>query len=335
MEPGMHEEMATPENVRRLAQAGCLSPAALERALRITGVVPHGVQWRQFISTLLLLMGSLFLAAGVIFFFAYNWAGMGRFQKLGLVQIALLASVMTASYLGLDRMASKAALMLASFMVGAFLALFGQIYQTGADAYELFLGWAALIAGWVLISRFSFLWVLLLALLETGCMLYWAQVLDPAWLTRHYLLLFESLFGMNVVALALWELISSRGVTWLQGRWEPRLIGSAACTVLTIPMIIIIFAGSSNKPDLFPGFLQLLYIAFVAFTGWFYQRAKQDLFLIAVAMVSFITIITAYFAKKIGSHYGGYLLLALVVVGMASGAARWLRKLSRTEQERP
>ncbi len=333
MQLKMNEWTASPEHLRRLAQTGVLPSAALERALQIAGVVPDGARWRSFVSTLLLLMGSLMLAAGVIFFFAYNWADMGRFQKFGLVQVALLGAVMTASYVGLDSMAAKASLLLASFLVGAFLALFGQVYQTGADAYELFLGWAALIVGWVLIGRFSFLWLLLLALLETGYILYWVQVLEPEWLTRRYLFLFESLFGMNLVALALWELFASHGVEWLSGRWAPRLIGSAACTFLTIPMIIVIFADSYGRQDLFPGFVQLLYVLFVALTGWFYQRAKQDLFLIAAAMLSVITVLTVYFAKKIGSHYGGYLLLALVVVGMASGGAVWLRKLSRSGEE--
>jgi uncharacterized membrane protein len=335
MQLNMNEWTATPQHLRRLAQTGVLSSAALERALRITGVVPDGVQWRRFISNLLLLMGSLMLAAGVIFFFAYNWADMGRFQKFGLVQVALLIAVMTASYVGLGRMAGKAPLLLASFLIGAFLALFGQVYQTGADAYELFLGWAALIAGWVLIGRFSFLWLLLLALLETGYILYWVQVLEPAWLTRRYLFLFESLFGMNLVALALWELLASRGVEWLEGRWAPRLIGSTAYISLTIPMLILIFGDSFGRQDLFPGFVQLLYVVFVALTGWFYQRAKQDLFLIAAAMLSVITVITVYCSKQIGNNYSGFLLLALMVVGMASGGAVWLKRLSRTEEGAP
>jgi len=331
----MNEWTATPEHLRRLAQRGVLTSTALERALRITGVVPDGGRWRSFVSDLLLLMGSLMLAAGVIFFFAYNWADMGRLQKFGLVQIALLGAVMTASYLGLGRMTGKASLLLASFLVGAFLALFGQVYQTGADAYELFLGWAALIAGWVLIGRFSFLWLLLLALLETGYILYWVQVLEPAWLTRRYLFLFEILFGMNVVALALWEWLASRGVEWLSGRWAPRLIGSAAHISLTIPMIIVIFSDPSRRQDLCPGFVQLLSVLAVAATAWFYQRAKQDLFLIATAMLSVITVIAVFFAKQIGSNYGGFLLLALMVVGMASGGAVWLKRLSRSEEGAP
>ncbi len=42
------------------------------------------------------------------------------------------------------------------------LAVYGQTYQTGADPYELFFGWAILIIGWVAISRFAPLWPLLL-----------------------------------------------------------------------------------------------------------------------------------------------------------------------------
>ena len=48
--------------------------------------------------------------------------------------------------------AGKAALLAASLFVGALLALIGQIYQTGADTFEMFAAWAALILPWVLVG---------------------------------------------------------------------------------------------------------------------------------------------------------------------------------------
>ena len=44
---------------------------------------------------------------------------------------------------------------LLSLLTGALLALSGQVYQTGADTFELFAWWAVLILPWVLVSRFS------------------------------------------------------------------------------------------------------------------------------------------------------------------------------------
>jgi uncharacterized membrane protein len=45
--------------------------------------------------------------------------------------------------------------------VGVLQAVFGQIYETGADSYVLFLIWALLIIGWVAIGGYAPLWLLL------------------------------------------------------------------------------------------------------------------------------------------------------------------------------
>lgn len=74
--------------------------------------------------------------------------------------------------LGLERAAGKAALLAASLLVGALLALAGQIYQTGADTWELFAVWALMVFPWVAASRFSALWLFWLGLLNVASSLY-------------------------------------------------------------------------------------------------------------------------------------------------------------------
>ncbi|MET0346849.1 MAG: DUF2157 domain-containing protein [Casimicrobiaceae bacterium] len=54
---------------------------------------------------------------------------------------------------GLDTLPGKAALVVAALLVGALLALVGQVYQTGADRFELFAAWAVAIVAWVLVAR--------------------------------------------------------------------------------------------------------------------------------------------------------------------------------------
>ena len=68
------------------AEQGRVAPNAIAGALALAGVTPDAARWRRFVDALFLWLGSLLLAAGVIFFFAYNWDALGRFAKFGLVE---------------------------------------------------------------------------------------------------------------------------------------------------------------------------------------------------------------------------------------------------------
>lgn len=331
MDQSLLNKEATSENLRGLARAGLVSPEELEQALRIAGIIPDGKAWGRFLNSLFLLLGSVLLAAGVIFFFAYNWASMHRLLKLGVAQIALLAAVFTCSYNGLDKASGKAALLVSAVLTGALLALFGQIYQTGADAYELFLGWSFLIAGWVVISNFSALWLLLLVLLEATVYLYWGQVVESAWFEYRNPLPYGIIFGINAAGLALWEFFSSRGVSWLKGRWAPRFVASLGLFVLMIPLTFSIlshhpFESHRNLIVL----LWSLYFAGGGFVPWFYRVRIFDLYMIASALLSAIVLITVFFADMLGSNYGGFLLLSLLIVVLSAGSAAWLRNIAKT-----
>jgi hypothetical protein len=59
--------------------------------------------------------------------------------------------------------------------VGVFLAVFGQVYQTGADRWDLFAQWSALIFGWVLLARFTPLWGVWLVVTNLALGLYLVQ----------------------------------------------------------------------------------------------------------------------------------------------------------------
>ena len=105
----------------------------------------------------LLFVGSSLVLAGVIFFFAYNWSRMNAIAKFGLIEVGLLLCVLAASNRGLDRLTGKVLLLAASVLVGVLLAVYGQVYQTGADAYETIVVWALLILPWVIVGRLGIL----------------------------------------------------------------------------------------------------------------------------------------------------------------------------------
>lgn len=133
-------------------------------------------QWNQFLSIFLLAVGVGFTIAGIIFFFAYNWDDLPKFVKMGIVEVLLVASVLLAVFSRWNNLIKQILLTGATFLVGTLFAVFGQIYQTGADAYDLFLGWTLFTILWAVAIRFAPLWLTFIGLLCTTIWLYTIQI---------------------------------------------------------------------------------------------------------------------------------------------------------------
>ena len=103
-----------------------------------------------------LIAGSL-VAFGLICWIAANWPDMHRLTKIGLVGAVLLVAALMAAFF--DRL-RLLALMLATAAVGGLLALIGQTYPSGADAWQLFAWWAALALPFALAARSDAIWSL-------------------------------------------------------------------------------------------------------------------------------------------------------------------------------
>lgn len=212
---------------------GRIPHGRLRAALELAGVLPGAADWRKFLDRMLLWLGAVMLAAGTIFFFAFNWDEMGRLAKIGLVEMLLAAALVSLWRLGLERASGKAALFGTCIVAGALFALIGQIYQTGADTYELFAVWAIAILPWALVGRLPVLWILWLALVNLALSLYfltfgvfWGMLFAPQkllWL----------LFGLNTLALAVWEGLAAGGIEWLRERWSVRILATASGGLIT------------------------------------------------------------------------------------------------------
>jgi uncharacterized membrane protein len=158
---GLHVERSA---VRALAEAGLLDEAARRRAEQVLGLRPAPEDWARLLVRCLTGAGASLLACGLIFFFAFNWDELMRWQKFALAQSAFAAAAGAAWWMGADRFGGRAALFAGMLLLGALLALFGQTYQTGADPWELFRTWALLGLPWVVVARsapVTGLWLLL------------------------------------------------------------------------------------------------------------------------------------------------------------------------------
>lgn len=149
--------------------------------------------WRRFLSLLLLSLGISFSTSGIVFFFAYNWSQLHRFVKLGLVEGLVMLVFLCLFLLKARPLVKKTMLVAASVLVGVLWAVFGQVYQTGANAYDFFLAWTLCIAIWAFISNFAPQWLLFIALINITLVLYIEQVAHD-W---EGALLFLLLFGIN------------------------------------------------------------------------------------------------------------------------------------------
>ena len=73
----------------------------------------------------------------------------------------------------------------AAIIVGIVLAVIDQTYQTNASQYALFVTWALLIIPWVMISKFSPLWLLWVILTNCALILYLSEMVDYPILHMH------------------------------------------------------------------------------------------------------------------------------------------------------
>ncbi len=133
---------------------------------------PDAAAWRAFAIRLLNAAGIGALGAGIIFFVAANWQDYGLMGRFAILQAAFVACVGIAFWRPPPGAIGPLALVLATLVTGALLALFGQSYQTGADLYELFFIWAALSLPFALAGRSGAVWATWWIVLNVGLALY-------------------------------------------------------------------------------------------------------------------------------------------------------------------
>jgi len=328
MPPNSLDIPTTPNCLCILTRRHYLTEPALEYALRRIGIVPDAKAWRHFLDKMLLFLGVTTLLAGIIFFFAFNWADMNRFEKFGLLQVGILGTAVFASLRGLEHLSGQAALLAAAVLVGALLAVYGQTYQTGADNFTLFLIWAILIIPWVLMGAFAPLWFLLLVLFNLSLILYWEQVID----SRQYggeTALFLLLFLLNGVAMTVWEYTYRQSVTWLKGYWLGVVIFCAALTIIMIPTLEAIIEFRHFRANSLLPIAALLYLGLTAFCLWYYSRQRHDLLLLAVCLLGVIIALTTFIVKLLPINALTLLVIALAIIGQAYLATKWLLHIAK------
>jgi uncharacterized membrane protein len=274
---------ATPDLLRAVAAAGVLSDHALERALVATRMRPDHGTWYRFAHDRLLLVGACLLAAGVVFFVAANWSALHPWARMGLVAGGLLATAITAGALGLQTTPGRAGLLLSGLLFGPLVAIYGQAYQTGADAWELFALWTAVFTAHALLARFGVTWVAWLLLLHTAAILFAVQTLAGKVYEGDQAVALAALAGVDaaIVALAHARLAGSEAAILA------RSAAAAGLGLLTM-LAVAVAANMEIAPGQAPGALALP-VAWAAMAA-LYRRRRPDLLMLSLLAVSALVV---------------------------------------------
>lgn len=311
--------MAVPdrEDIHIITRHSNLSASGIRSALD-EFVYSSKSGWQQFLRIMFLSLGASFLLAGIIFFFAYNWDQLHKFVKLGIMEGLIILLTLTALLMRKNILLRKFLLTGASVLVGVLFAIFGQVYQTGADAYDLFLNWTLCIFLWVLVADFAPLWLVWLILVNLTAQLY-VQQIRTYWPSMSLPLL---LYSINVVSLVISLLLKHFRKTAIPG-WFIIVLTLGAVAISTISVSIGIF--ERNEP-LF-GILTILVILSYAAAIW-YGYNNKSIFFLAITGCSLIIIICAAILNA-SVDTGSILFLCLFIAGAITGLIKGLLTLQK------
>lgn len=94
-------------------------------------------------------LGFALIAVSILYLTAANWFMLPQFFQLAIPQLFLLLSAVASIFLVQHDYLVQCLHTISGLMIGLSLAVIGQIYQTGADSYLLFLIWSILLLPWL------------------------------------------------------------------------------------------------------------------------------------------------------------------------------------------
>ncbi len=263
---------------------GSLDAKDLQFAYQKSPLYPSRSEWLLLAYRFFMAAGILLLMSGIVFFFAYNWGGLHKFAKLALVQTGIIAVASGLLFFKPSEFIIKLGLTTISVLTGVLFAVFGQIYQTGADAYDFFLGWTIFITAWVAISSFPFLWFFYLLLINMTITLYLIQVDGVSDQYTYYFVLTL----INSIALGIWEyLIKANRQVWVHLLCI-RIIGMFVISVLTVALTSVIFDHRSSGLSVI---LILFYLFWIVGGALYYVKKEKDISFLAMISISVLIIV--------------------------------------------
>lgn len=308
------------EDIYILTKHSDISEKELDSLLTDTVYMPKNA-WEKFLQLFFITLGVGFTTAGIIFFFAYNWQDLNKFFKIGIIETLILATTSLVLFLKVNPMVRNILLTASAVLVGVLFAVFGQIYQTGANAFDFFTAWTLLITIWVVVSNFPPLWLIYIVLINTSFVLYTEQVVSYWSEIDAFTMLFLLNATPVVVSLLITKLISNIKIPY----WFYNVITLFALYFATVGMVIGIFDEMKFHFPLLVAFVIILFGA-----GLFYGvKFKSGFFISSICFASII-IINALIINASSKDEAMFLMCGIFTIASITGVILYLISLQKT-----
>ncbi|WP_303818602.1 GDYXXLXY domain-containing protein [Actinobacillus minor] len=225
--------------------------------------------WEKYLRLIFILLATGLFSSGVVTFIAANWDFLTKFQKLYgtqflLVLVILFAIVMYWQESQQQRNVKSNALFFVSMIViGALLALIGQIYQTGADPWQLFAIWTLLQLPLLLYFPHIARALLFLVTLNIALIRY-QFVRDVFWSNANIIF---TIITINLCLVGIIEYTKK----WLNDPWF--IVSKVQNTILLGVLVLFSLWNKELVPITWGISLGLL---------WFYKKQRLDFFNLAL-----------------------------------------------------
>ena len=280
-----------------------LAESSADRILK-EHVYNDKLAWQKFLQLFFISLAVCFTTAGIIFFFAYNWVDLHKFVKIGMMEGLIVGTTLIVLFSNIKLVIKNIILTGSSVLVGVLFAVYGQIYQTGANAYDFFLGWTLFITLWVIVSEFAPLWLVYMGLINTTIILYSQQVARDWSLVFVFMLLLI----FNAIFLILPFLLSKFRDGLKVPVWFSNIIALACVSYATIGIIFGIFERHE------PYFIELLIITAIFYAvGIVFGIKWKSVFYLSIIPFSLIIIASALFLK-ISDGEAMFLFVSLFII---------------------
>ncbi len=315
------------EDIHLISRHSNWSEKGVQKALKETVYTDTGT-WQTFLRLFFISLGVGFTVAGILFFFAYNWADLHKFVKIGLIEGLIIIVTLVIVFSKLKPDIKNILLTGASILIGVLFAVFGQVYQTGANAYDLFLGWTMAITIWAIIANYGPLWLVYLTLINTTIFLYAEQVAHD-W---SFIFTCTVLAIVNTISFIAFLLSSRLSKAYNAPTWLLHIIVLGAVCFTTLGIMSGIFERTKETYD--PAFFILFIFAVITYTVGIYQGQKQkNGFYLSVIPFSIIIIISTAIIEITQGDGGVLLLLSLFLVGSVTLVIKNLMNLQKEKTD--
>ncbi|MGJ7524626.1 DUF2157 domain-containing protein [Variovorax sp. GB1P17] len=280
---------------------------------------PHLAQ--RFWRTVALLAAGLG-GFGLVMWVAANWGALGRTGQFALLQGWVLLTALAAWRSAALRTPMGLLCLLGT---GALFAYYGQTYQTGADAWQLFALWAVLTLPLCLGVRSDVLWFPWVIVACSAISLWAYTHTGHRWRTGNQDLPIHlaswALGALLVVALSPW---AQRWVGTAQ--WSRRLALLVMAVTVTLAALAGLFFRSEGGPHYVLGFALM-----GGATGLLMQQRWFDIVGLSVAVLCVDTLLVAglvriLFHSSSGSDIGRLLLTGLAAAGILAVSVGWVMR---------